>query len=443
MNYKMHAAACCAAALTLVTLNAAAQTGPVTTNGTWSISPTTLVNGPGARENYKGFGVINAIWFSSTTNGAVSIGPDSQAQIGAGSVEHMNAPLQADTIAINGQGTAAGGGNDIFQALWPTSAGLVAVSLYGPPRPVDYIVSADQGRTFTRSRFYGSLGPKAFSFGPPLALTSDRSGIWHELDQQGGMWTSPTPPGPTSKWTNTWHWGGGMNPDPFPKNGCQMQPQSGYFTTSAPATGPTAFVSHDGKTIVFNYGGFDQFGEARPLGVCRSTDGGKLFTVVPFAGGPPSNAGLVIIAFAPDDKHGISLFANATMPQGAWLYRTADGGATWQKTPLPQHGGAMDAAFVFTSPSGVMWIGGDDAGGPALWRSNDGGATWTNQSQKLRSAFNGLANAAVTAANANVQVATAFRYAPAALHSGFALDDNNIWLGADNGWLFYSSTGGQ
>jgi hypothetical protein len=100
--------------------------------------------------------------------------------------------------------------------------------------------------------------------------------------------------------------------------------------------------------------------------------------------------------------------------------------------------------FGFASPSGhAMWLAGDDQNGPALWRSNDGGATWTNQSQKLRGAFTALAATAITAANANVQNASAFRYAPGALHSGFALDDNDIWLGSDNGWLFYSSTGGQ
>ncbi|HEX8792187.1 MAG TPA: hypothetical protein VF765_14635 [Polyangiaceae bacterium] len=235
-----------------------------------------------------------------------------------------------------------------------------------------------------------------------------------------------------------------MNPNPFPSNGCQMETQAGYFATGAPATGPVAFMSHDGHTIVYNYGGFDQFGEARPTGVCRSTDGGKLYTVVKFPGAPPSVNQMVVILFANDDKHGISAFANSNVqPGGYWLYRTADGGATWEKTALPQHAGSMDLMFGFTSPNGVMWLAGDDQNGPALWRSNDGGATWTNQSQKLRNAFGNLSNTAVTAANANVQTAGAYRYPSGTLHAGFALDDNDIWLGADKGWLLYSSTGGQ
>ena len=434
----LHVWSSAAAALAMVLFPATsgAQSPPPYANGTWSISTTTLINGPNAQEGYNAAGVVNAIWFSSLTNGDVSIGPDSNARIAAGSVEHMSGPLQADTIALNGYGHAAGGGNDVFTALWPTAAGLAAVSLIGPPKPVDFIVSTDQGRSFTRSRFYGSL--------PPLALARGGDGVWRELDALGGTWTSPTPPGPSSRWTNTWHWGGGMNPNPFPNNGCQMQAQVGYFSTSAPATGPVAFMSHDGHTIVYSYGGFDQFGEARPLGVCRSTDGGKLFTVVRLPGAPPSQNQMVVILFANDDRHGISAFANSNVqPSGYWLYRTADGGATWEKTPLPPHAGAADFEFGFTSPNGVMWLAGDDAGGPALWRSNDGGATWTNQSQKLRNAFGTLANTAVTAANANVQVAANFRYPPGALHAGFAFDDNNIWLGADNGWLLYSTTGGQ
>jgi photosystem II stability/assembly factor-like uncharacterized protein len=153
---------------------------------------------------------------------------------------------------------------------------------------------------------------------------------------------------------------------------------------------------------------------------------------------------MVVMLFAGDDRHGISAFANSNVQaSGYWLYRTADGGATWTKTGLPPHGGAMDIMFGFTSPSGVMWLGGDDAGGPALWRSNDGGATWINQSQKLHSALGNVATTAMNAANANVQTASAFRYAPNGLRSGFALDDNDIWLGTDGGWLFYSSTGGQ
>ncbi|HEX8792188.1 MAG TPA: hypothetical protein VF765_14640 [Polyangiaceae bacterium] len=151
-------------------------------------------------------GVVNAIWFSSLTNGDVSIGPDSNARIAAGSVEHMSGPLQADTVAVNGLHTAAGGGNDVFTALWPTAAGLAAISLNGPPKRLDFIVSADQGHTFTRSRFYGSLAQQGWNFGPPLALSRGNDGTWRELDALGGTWTSPMAPSPSSRWTSTWHW---------------------------------------------------------------------------------------------------------------------------------------------------------------------------------------------------------------------------------------------
>ncbi len=63
--------------------------------------------------------------------------------------------------------------------------------------------------------------------------------------------------------------------------------------------------------------------------------------------------------------------------RSAWLYRSDDGGASWQAEPLP----VSDGLFDFIAPN-AGWILGEAEGEPGvLFVTDDGGATWERQAQ--------------------------------------------------------------
>jgi hypothetical protein len=163
--------------------------------------------------------------------------------------------------------------------------------------------------------------------------------------------------------------------------------------------------------------------------MCRSPDGGNNFVPVMFPN-PPNPAtdteSPYVILFT-GDKNGIAAWANdLEAANSAYIYYTADGGATWTLATMPTMASQFALTNGFAAPDGQhIWVGGftnDSTPKLVLWKSTDGGKTWKDVS------------AALTAANAG---------AMDKLHSGFALDATNIWVGGDNGGLAYSPTGGE
>ncbi len=128
------------------------------------------------------------------------------------------------------------------------------------------------------------------------------------------------------------------------------------------------------------------YGPNEQRGVFRSRDGGRTWQRVLFK---DADTGAIDLAFDPRDSRVIfaSLWQTRRPPwniyppsngPGSGLYRSADGGDTWQRISghgLPSEGlGRIGIAVAPTDPQRVYLIVDADKGG--LYRSDDGGGTW-------------------------------------------------------------------
>jgi hypothetical protein len=282
------------------------------------------------------------------------------------------------------------------------------------------IASTDHGASFNYSTMYGQISAPAgiaLKF-PLLAVGKDSTGTWHLADQYGGVWSSPTAPGASSTFTVTWHPEGDVTvPATIPDGDRMTYIVNGYFSMDP---GHMFSITPDGNTMV--YGGKDA--------LCRSTDGGKTFVDV--------SANVTPSSFTANNTPWITKFTSNTVgiaafgsegagAMSAYVLYTSDGGNQWAVATLPA-GAVNSVAFTgaFASPTGSMFIVGTNQDEnldltPLLYKSSDGGKTWTDLSPK----FKGLSGL------------------PYHLVSGFALDDQNIWVGGENGFVAYSKTGGQ
>jgi hypothetical protein len=359
--------------------------------------------------------VVAAIWFKDTTHGVVGLYGSNVTFQDGGAIEHLNAPTVVDKVAISGYGAGPGMQNvDVF-ALFNTPIGLLAGMNFGDQT----FVSTDNGATFSVLQTSGSHTPN----GAQVFMGKDSAGVWHEMDDIGNVWTSPTAPSATAIWTRTWNpLATPPDPDPVPAADCDRSFDQGYYAEDAQQVFTT---SADGQTMMYPMGhGGD------PMGVCRSTDGGKNFLPVTMPNPPAGAAGdeptTVLMTTA---THGITAGSNDLVDDSAFAYTTDDGGATWTQATLPSTvtAAGAHAAIVssFAAPDGQhIWLVGMTLVSDAhalLLKSSDAGKTWKDISGAL---------AAIPAA-ANK------------MHTGFALDANNIWIGGDYGALLYSSTGGE
>ena len=354
-------------------------------------------------------GKVTGLWFDSPANGDVSFD--------TGLIEHFSAPTKIDEIALDGHGKLPGPNDDAFYGFLPDpTLGLVAIDASA----ANLVTSSDHGASFHYGPMYGQASappgiPLTF---PLLAIGEDASGVWHVADTAGGVWSSPTPPGPTATFTVTWHPEGDVTvPGTIPQGDCMMYVVNGYYALDP---GHMFAMTPDGKTMV--YGGKDA--------ICRSTDGGNTFADVS-ANITPSSFGSHdtpwIVTFA-DATSGIAAFGSELSgPQSAYVLYTADAGDHWTVATLPPSAVNQIALIgAFTSPAGSLFLVGSSVdenavSHPLLYKSSDHGATWTDLSARLASLSD----------------------APMHLVTGFALDDQHIWVGGEAGFIAYSATGGE
>lgn len=114
--------------------------------------------------------------------------------------------------------------------------------------------------------------------------------------------------------------------------------------------------------------------------VDRTTDGGRTWTRSTVPGNLPGT--IAVFAFT-DPLHGYLLAAGERGSLNEALYRTVDGGATWQVVPSkgPSTGQYLGSLFGL-GPGGSLWAGTEGDAGPVerpvLDVSRDGGKTWSD-----------------------------------------------------------------
>jgi hypothetical protein len=354
-------------------------------------------------------------------NGVVATLESPAVSYQGGALEHLNSPTTIDKVAYSGYKTGFSNQSQGFGGLFNVAGtGLIDLSFsFGN----EYIVSADQGQTFTESEKSADTTMNIDG----VWISKDASGKWHLVDHVGNVWVSPTAPGTTATWTRTWQPGGD---DPVPKDpqtgkvpaaDCQDAIGTGYYVEAQ----QLFWASSDGAKMLYGYG----FGDY-PAGVCRSTDGGNNFLPVAFPNPPaPSAMKSPYVILFTSDTHGIAAYANELDDAGSsYVYITDDAGATWTAGALPASLASTKYALGsgFASRDGKALFLGGRTGSPSvaavLLKSTDGGKTWKDISGNLNAAANGSFYE---------------------VHAGFALDANNVWVGGDKGGLFYSKSAGE
>jgi hypothetical protein len=431
------------------TTSAAGSTGGTTT-GTGGLGPGftetlgpwtaySLPNAPNVACDAFNGATISAIWFSSTTNGDIA----TQLCRPADAIYHLDGPTHADAVALSGYHALPGAQNDFYYGFFTTPAGLIA-SGYGcgncASGDVSLILSTDMGKTFTYSKFDGTQTPTQ-----PSTVAIGAQALWISADSSGGtivykasqatsadgaLWTSPTAPGATATFTDVFQ--------PGPQSACDQAPWAGVTEGTLTAQTNVFWASPDGKTMVY------AVGSDVPLGVCRSTDGGRTFAPIAFPNAPSAKvaAPSVILGY---DATNLVAVGNGGPGHPALFYSSSDAGATWTAaSSLPA--GAQNAIVVtngFLSADGsTAWVTGVQTGtgmyaslgteAALLYKSTDKGHTWTDVSAALMDAQLRLGPLVQPGADGSVDIVT-----------GFALDADNIWLAVNTMQVLYSSTGGQ
>jgi len=222
----------------------------------------------------------------------------------------------------------------------------------------------------------------------------------------GALWLpewSPTPPGEVPS-----NIGELLRADPTL---CLAQPSVGI----SPKLLQPAFVAPDLSIVLYPAGARNQVGTVGP-GVCISDDGAQTFTHVPFPEVTGDLGPLGVYCSGLDVC--VAYGGLQSAPESVYIYLTHDPEAgrasTWTRAQLPSL--REDSRFrgVSFAPGGVHgWaVGAVGSSSPLLLTTSDGGATWTDVTSQVRA------------------------LAPdTRLHSVYAVDEEHVWLGGENGVL--------
>jgi hypothetical protein len=228
-------------------------------------------------------------------------------------------------------------------------------------------------------------------------------------------------PGPGAFWTPVW---APLPPKRTPSDFeglrradpklCEAEPG----TSLLPRLTQLAYVAPNLSVILYPSGARNQRGSSPP-GVCVSTDGGKRFFNVPFAG-VPEGYGPLGVTCSVQGK----CFAYGGLDytaESVFIYASSDVGrgvaSTWAQTKLPTLRANTKFRGLSLTPDGasawaVGWNGSSDA---LVLNSGDGGQTWRDVTASVRA----LAGSA-------------------RLHTVYAFDAAHVWIGGEGSTLLTS-----
>ena len=112
-------------------------------------------------------------------------------------------------------------------------------------------------------------------------------------------------------------------------------------------------------------------------GVFRSPDGGETWGRISVGQGMHSDCVTRCLATSPADPKVV--FAGTDLG----IYRSADAGASWSLLETPMNGRAVWAITIDAADPDVMLAGTGTPSPPALYRSEDGGSTWQQSEAEL------------------------------------------------------------
>jgi Photosynthesis system II assembly factor YCF48 len=224
-------------------------------------------------------------------------------------------------------------------------------------------------------------------------------------------------PGPGALWTPLWS----PIPPSVPSNFAELRRADPKLcdadpgVTISPHLTQPAYVAPDLSVILYPAGARNQRGSSAP-GVCISTDGGKRFSSVPFAG-VPEGLGPLGVTCASSSR----CFAYGgvdSAPESVYVYASSDAhkgaASTWTNSKLPSL--RTDSKFrgLGFAPDGKNgWLVGTSGAADALlFSSTDGGASWKDATSSIRALVS-----------------------TARLHTVYAFDATHVWVGGERGAL--------
>jgi photosystem II stability/assembly factor-like uncharacterized protein len=375
-------------------------------DGGWTAMP--LLDDNSTPDNpgwYEGRALVTGVRFTSRDEGVVTVAADNSSGNVGGAIFGARADAVTD-IRFSGRDSVCSTGSSDFHGLVATPDGMIALT-----EACALVASHDGGRTFTGTRMGGGGDTQGLEKTLGLRVTAAGSVIVRDT---GVVARSATAPGETAIWEDVWA------PDAIPSIPAQVpadQCHDGPVSDQVPVEPQAAYLGPDGGFLAYVA---DPAGELPQI--CISRDGGRSFR--PTLLDVPSPVAPIGVYFT-NDQIGLAWYSNTFSAADTYLRRTTDGGGTWSEVAVPAElaGVRLNLRHLFFAPGGTVgWLVGYnlDTREPLLLKTRDAGATF----EVLHS---GLAEA----------------LPDVRLHTGFALDEDHIWVGGEQGGLAHSSSGGE
>lgn len=276
----------------------------------------------------------------------------------------------------------------------------------------------------------GRVEGSTFPLNAQESLQVAADGTWRFINNRGYLYGATSAPSATTAWTRLWSPTASPSvPSDFAarKSADPSLCHSDLTTGTSPKQTQNVWMSQDLALIVHPSRGLGQAGTSAP-GVCISTDRGASFHTVPFADAPTTVTEPGPTAVTCLDTNRCFALGGLEFQLGSvFIYRTENASmgvsSTWVRATLPQGiSSATDVSLsaIFFAPDGQHgWTVGTKARKGLLLRTKDGGKTWEDVS------------------NGPLAITTQ------RLHTGFALDQDVVWLGGEKGALLFTNAASQ